>query len=612
MEETPFADPAAHLGNWNANQAARVLSGSSEVVLVMDDAGVVLDAAIVPDLAQLVVPEGTEAGADARAGRTDAPPASPNAARSSGWIGRKWIDLVTLESQPKVVRLIAQAKTEGGSDWAELNHTPAADLPSASTDPDDGGAIDDTDLDVSSDIPLHYRVVRLRPSASANEDCTSDDTRAGGVADGRAGGRAGGKERKTSKKRATAAANEAPASQAVNTPALIAFGRDLRPIARLQAQLVQAQQTVDRDYHQLRHAETRYRALFHQTREPVLIIDAHSEKVLEANRAASDALTGGRNGLVGRTLAKAFHAESRDDIRAMIMAVRSAGQVQSVKVATIRSDACFELDARLYRQDQSAFVLIIMSRAAPDEQTQDEADTSAAGSSGPMRRDSNLQRTVISAIDTIPDGFLLLDADGRVMFSNTAFLELINGSVETAIIGQGIGRWVGHPGADWPAIRRQIDEDGRTILFPTTLTSDLGVRLRVEVSGVSLASGEGAGADAHAPGPAGMPGGGYGLVIRNVDTRIGDPSAADQPVPAEMPSVVEQMTKLVGRVPLKDLVRDTTDIIERMCIEAALASTKGNRASASEMLGLSRQSLYVKLRRYGIGEGEDGGDDSAS
>jgi DNA-binding NtrC family response regulator len=37
-----------------------------------------------------------------------------------------------------------------------------------------------------------------------------------------------------------------------------------------------------------------------------------------------------------------------------------------------------------------------------------------------------------------------------------------------------------------------------------------------------------------------------------------------------------------------------------MCIEAALELTGDNRSSAAEMLGLSRQSLYVKLRRFGI------------
>ena len=63
-----------------------------------------------------------------------------------------------------------------------------------------------------------------------------------------------------------------------------------------------------------------------------------------------------------------------------------------------------------------------------------------------------------------------------------------------------------------------------------------------------------------------------------------------------------QMTELVGRVPLRDIVRETTDLIEELCIEAALELTGDNRAAAAEMLGLSRQSLYVKLRRFGVGD----------
>lgn len=62
------------------------------------------------------------------------------------------------------------------------------------------------------------------------------------------------------------------------------------------------------------------------------------------------------------------------------------------------------------------------------------------------------------------------------------------------------------------------------------------------------------------------------------------------------------MTELVGRVSMKALVRETTDLIERLCIEAALRITNDNRASAAEMLGLSRQGFYAKMRRYGLGD----------
>jgi DNA-binding NtrC family response regulator len=61
-------------------------------------------------------------------------------------------------------------------------------------------------------------------------------------------------------------------------------------------------------------------------------------------------------------------------------------------------------------------------------------------------------------------------------------------------------------------------------------------------------------------------------------------------------------------MPLKDIVRESTDLIERLCIEAALAYTSDNRASAAEILGVSRQSLYSKLHRHRLGNlvgGED-------
>ena len=66
---------------------------------------------------------------------------------------------------------------------------------------------------------------------------------------------------------------------------------------------------------------------------------------------------------------------------------------------------------------------------------------------------------------------------------------------------------------------------------------------------------------------------------------------------------VSELTELVGRVPLKDIVSETTELIEQLCIEAALQMTHGNRASAAQLLGLSRQSLYVKLHRFGLGGG---------
>ncbi len=61
---------------------------------------------------------------------------------------------------------------------------------------------------------------------------------------------------------------------------------------------------------------------------------------------------------------------------------------------------------------------------------------------------------------------------------------------------------------------------------------------------------------------------------------------------------VDHLAKSVGRVPLPELVREATDRLERRCLESALTIAQGNRTSAAELLGISRQSLYLKLRRH--------------
>ena len=63
---------------------------------------------------------------------------------------------------------------------------------------------------------------------------------------------------------------------------------------------------------------------------------------------------------------------------------------------------------------------------------------------------------------------------------------------------------------------------------------------------------------------------------------------------------LRNVMRLVGYSTLKEIVDETTEIIEKMCIEAALEMSGNNRAAAAELLSLSRQSLYVKLRKFGI------------
>jgi DNA-binding NtrC family response regulator len=60
----------------------------------------------------------------------------------------------------------------------------------------------------------------------------------------------------------------------------------------------------------------------------------------------------------------------------------------------------------------------------------------------------------------------------------------------------------------------------------------------------------------------------------------------------------------VGVTALKDVVRWTTQVVERDLIERALAETAGNVTRAARKLEISRKSLQIKMKELGLREPE--------
>ena len=88
---------------------------------------------------------------------------------------------------------------------------------------------------------------------------------------------------------------------------------------------------------------------------------------------------------------------------------------------------------------------------------------------------------------------------------------------------------------------------------------------------------------------------GFGLIIREISSNQ-KPDAEAVVSDDAMRNVMD----LVGTASLKELVSATSDVVEKMCMETAITLTNNNRMAAAEMLGLSRQSFYVKLRKHGL------------
>jgi transcriptional regulator PpsR len=352
---------------------------------------------------------------------------------------------------------------------------------------------------------------------------------------------------------------------------IVALGRDLRAIETLQQRLMQAEQSMEREYSRVRHAETRYRLLFQIATEAVLIVDAETQRVVDANPAALQIVGSAARRLVGRLFPEGFDAPGQRAIEGLLAAVRATGRGEDVRATQQTLNKEFIVSASIFRQDKSAHFLVRLRPVV--------ADTAHAE---PKDERSKL----LEVLESSPDGLVVANPEGSILSANRAFLELAQLATAEQALGQPLERWLGREGVDMRVLLANLRQHGAVRLFATVLRGEYGSTADVEVSAVSVANGD-------------QPC--LGFTVRNVNKR----TTSDSRKGRELPRTADELTELIGRVSLKDLVRETTDVIERLCIEAALEVTGDNRATAAEMLGLSRQSLYSKLRRHGLGDFTD-------
>ncbi|MEO0682206.1 MAG: transcriptional regulator PpsR, partial [Pseudomonadota bacterium] len=330
------------------------------------------------------------------------------------------------------------------------------------------------------------------------------------------------------------------AAYAPDENVVILMGRDMRAIASLQSRLVAAQQAMEQEYERLRQMETRYRILFQTAAEAFLVVEAGSEKIVEANPAAARLLGREAQALAGRALQEQFAPAGRPALSGALAAALASGRSETAKIPNAAETRTLEVRATLFRAGSETLILCVL-RASDAVEGGDEA----------------AERSVMRLMRRTTDGFVLTDDAGRIQWANDAFLGFAEVALEEQLRGESLGRFLGRPGVDLNVMLSNAQEHGRLRQFSTTLRGAYGTTAQVEIS------------TAHLPGE---PKAGFGFVIRDVSRSGAAPAAARRGAAAE-PQSIEHMVELVGSVPLRELVRATTDEIERMCIQTALRLT---------------------------------------
>lgn len=458
-----FETPKQSLAGLGPDAVSALLSAAADVVLVLDADGVIRDV-------------------------SSDNPVITSGGRLRQWAGKRWSDLVTVESKAKIERLLDDAADGARVVWRQVN-VPAEE---------------------GADLALSFCAIGVGPKGR-----------------------------------------------------VIALGRDLRSQAELQQQLVDAQQALERDYLRLRHLESRYRILFELTGEGVLVIDGKSLKIIEANPAAANVFSGAAK-LVGRSILDCVDGGARPSLVKLLDTVHASGKQDQLAV-TLGTQRV-TLSVSMMHEEAGELLLLRVADLAPAQEAIQDARA----------------EVVLRALEQSPDAFVVTDNDGDIIAVNRAFAEMAQLPRADLALGESLDRWLGRAGIDLNVLLANLRQRGSVRLFATTLRNENGIGIPVEISAVSVPQGE-------------MPG--LGFTIRDIGRRLVGADSGRH----DLPRSAEQLADLVGRVPLREIVGETTDLIEKLCIEAALKLTQDNRATAAEVLGLSRQSLYVKLRQFGIG-----------
>lgn len=460
--QIPFSDAGTMFDGFSKNDFIQLAYCAGDFMLAIDDHNIVRDVAT----------------------------HGPETQIANQWIGKKWADTVTIESRPKIERMLDSRQ---GTDmtWRQVNH------------PHDG-----------DDIPVTYRTIKPEQG-----------------------------------------------------PWTIAVGRDLRVVSVLQQRLLKTQQSMERDYLNLRQTETRYRLLFDNISYPVMIVDADTLQIQQANRALHGLISAAPGSLDGKSLTNLIDGNSRDRLVAHIGAASVSNISDPVEVHLTGQTDSVRLALSAFRQSGKQYWLINIDdglHEVPSKQS---------------------DRYVLDAVEKMPDAFVLANNKQEIVVANRAFAELVQaGSIEQ-LIGVSLNRFIGRPDVDLNLLRRQLKDHQDVRNFSSVVNDLNGGEEPVEISAIMIEREE----------PL------FGYSVRAIGRRERDLPKTGRD---ELRSV-DQLTELVGRKPLKEIVRESTDLIERMCIEAALIHTSDNRASAAEILGLSRQSLYSKLHRHGLGNLSD-------
>jgi transcriptional regulator PpsR len=359
---------------------------------------------------------------------------------------------------------------------------------------------------------------------------------------------------------------------------ILMLGRDLRPVAEMQQQLVQAQIALEKDYELQRENDTRFQILLGHVVEAVVFVSIATGQIVELNEAAAHLMGRQRDALTGRPFAGEVVGYERAALMAELVTV--AARTTSSANAAAGGTAAGGVELVMARTRQFVRVHPVLFRSSGEQVVLCRLESADRLGAGWSESADEQTQELANLFDFGADAIITTDDAGVIRFANEAFLNLVDVADLPSVRGRPLSDFLMRGAVELKVLLNGAGAAGRVRHYATRLLGEYGGQRSVSLSVTHLSAGQRSG---------------YGLVIREQGPAV----TGAGPV-LGLPASARAVDELVGTIPMKDIVAQTADVVERMCIEAAIEMTGNNRVAAATMLGLSRQSLYVKLRKYGL------------
>lgn len=350
---------------------------------------------------------------------------------------------------------------------------------------------------------------------------------------------------------------------------VLAVGRDLRAIAAIQQRYTESQQEMERDYWKRRQAESRYRMLFQVANDAVLVVDALTMSIVEANRAAADLFGIEPDQLAGKHATVGIDRHSWPAVEELLTSARATGRAAEIRARLAGGARSVDVSATPFRSERDLLLLVRAREVAPR----------GAGD------DPSANAQWADLVQRIPDAVVITDSSGRVLMANPAFVELCELASETQVDGRELAQWVGAETAS--ALVAQAKRQGIAAQLTASLKGESGRLRRVSVSAALLDEG-----DREC----------IGFTIRRLDNG----EALVLPAVDEVAVAIDALAGLMGRQPLPELLRAATSLAERHLIKSALQRANGDRHAAALLLGVPVDALQQRLAAHSLSAGEGG------